>query len=128
PKASAAASPSSSPTSSGYCSGVLVRNLSTSSLKSTATPTISAFWAFRCILILLSNGISRRQGAHQVAQKFTISGRPPKLVSLVGLPSLSVSVTSGSVSGICFKFGASPGATTIELVVLGPTAVRFWTV
>src|SRR5262245_12684948 len=69
-------------------------------------PTISAFWGLRSILILLSSGISRRQGAHQVAQKFTISGRPPKLASFVGLPVMSARVMSGSVLGIVL-FGAA---------------------
>src|SRR4051812_18499283 len=87
--------------------GVLSRNLRTSSLKSTATPRISAFWLLRCILILLSSGISRRHGAHQVAQKFTINGRPPKLAMRVGLPFKSASVISGNVSGIAFFLLAS---------------------
>src|SRR6187399_3333011 len=72
-------------------------------------PTISAFWGLRSILILLSSGISRRQGAHQVAQKFTIRGRPPKLESLVGLPSRSARVMSGRVSGTFFLAGVASG-------------------
>src|SRR5690349_25074863 len=93
----------------------------TLSLKSTAIPTISAFWLFLSALILLSSGISRRQGAHQVAQKLIISGRPPKLASLVGLPALSASVMSGSLSGMALPagLGSSAGESAVSTAGAG---------
>jgi uncharacterized membrane protein (UPF0136 family) len=46
---------------------------------------------------LTSSGISTRQGAHQRAQKFTISGLPRGLSSATGLSSLLVSFAANRV-------------------------------
>ena len=56
--------------------------------------------ARRRVASWFSIGISRRQGAHQVAQKLMTCGRPFHSERLRGLPSRSASVTSGRRSGM----------------------------
>src|ERR1700753_2423588 len=56
---------------------------------------------------VLSRGISRRQGAHQVAQKLITSDLPAQVLTGVGLPFRSFSEKAGSCSGILLAEAAS---------------------
>src|SRR2546425_11499745 len=59
--------------------------------------------------IALNNGISERQGMHQVAQKFNSTTRPRKSFSRRGLPSSLVNCTSGAEAKFCFVSGGGGG-------------------
>src|SRR2546427_11509582 len=73
-------------------------------------PTISTRSTARSRRNLFRSGISRRQGSHQVAQKFTTSGRPFQSLSRCDRPSSPGSVSSGSTSGILRTGGGGAGA------------------
>src|SRR5256712_14002313 len=57
--------------------------------------------------IALNEGISERQGMHQVAQKFNSTTRPRKSFNRSGLPSSLVNCTSGA--GAKFRFVSGGG-------------------
>src|SRR5256885_13811076 len=73
-------------------------------------PTTSRRSTARSRRNLFRSGISRRQGSHQVAQKFTTSGRPFQSLSRCERPSSPGSVSSGSPSGILRTGGGGGGA------------------
>src|SRR5579862_54020 len=61
-----------------------------------ATPSTVKPLSAYCCCILISIGISPRQGSHQVPQKFTRTTFPLKLERATLLPCKSLKVTSGS--------------------------------
>src|ERR1700730_9252309 len=96
---------------------VFATNGSTTLLPSSsiATPSIvkplSAYFCWNSII----QGISVRQGSHQVAQKFTSTTFPFRLASGISFPARSLNLTSGS-------FGNAPdeaGCRVLDLLQPG---------
>src|SRR6267154_300923 len=63
-------------------------------------PTMARSRSAQSAARVLSSGISRRQGAHQVAQKLMTNDLPLHDSTEMGLPERSLSEKSGSFAGI----------------------------
>src|SRR5580692_439271 len=88
-------------------------------------PTTATFRAAHSLCRVFRSGISRRHGAHQVAQKLITNDLPLQALIEVALPSRSWSENSGRRSGILAggEMGASkPGRKSLAVGALASPA------
>src|ERR1700733_741310 len=96
-------------------------------------PTTARSRPAQSVANVLSRGISRRQGAHQVAQKLMMRDLPLQVDIAVDLPERSFKVNSGRTLGIttCVKRGSAgelswaPGAPASPAGTGAPCWLRY---